>query len=278
MALFRFGNMDDMFGNIDNMMNQMMGGMFDPFAMTPFGRPGQNMMSPFNHMNQFQNMFSQASQMQANPGTSFVSSSFISYSSNGNQPPQVYEETKMNHVGPSGVREERHTVRDSRTGLQKMKVGRHIQDRGHVMERSRNNYTGDEEENNEFINIEEEEAPQFQQEWSSRMSRAYPNGQQQQYLQQAPQRTRLAITAGPSNDNHYQYQSTQSPGPIITHPPSTSPPPSANLPTSNNSNSYQYYHHDSPSSSNKSSKVKKAKEMKNRKYKKPTNNNGKKNE
>ncbi|OTF81402.1 Myeloid leukemia factor-like protein, partial [Euroglyphus maynei] len=206
---------------MDNMMNSMMGGMFDPFALTPFGRPGQNMMmSPFNPMNQFQNMFQQASQMQANPGTSsYVSSSFVSYSSNGNQPPQIYEETKMNHVGPGGVREERHTVRDSRSGVQKMKVGRHIQDRGHVMERSRNNYTGDEEENNEFINIEEEEAPQFQQEWSSRMSQGYqhpPNGQQ--YLQQAPNRTRLAIT-GPSD------QSSVSPVPIITHPPNSTPPP-----------------------------------------------------
>lgn len=255
------------------MMNQMMGGMFDPFAMTPFGRPGQNMMAPFNPMNQFQNIFQQASQMQANPGTSFVSSSFVSYSSNGNQPPQVYEETKMNHIGPGGVREERHTVRDSRSGLQKMKVGRHIQDRGHVIEKSRNNNTGDEEENNEFINIEEEEAPQFQQEWSSRMSRAYPNGgQQQQYLQQAPQRARLAITSGPTD----HYQSSVSPVPIITHPPSSTPPLISTIP-SNSNNLYQYYHHDSPSSSSKSStKVKKA-TMKNRKYKKPANN-GKKNE
>lgn len=202
MALFRFGNgMDDMFGHMDNMMNQLMGGMFpDPFNMN-VTRPMA--MNPFNPLGQFQNMMQQTVNMnmgmQNAPG-SFVSSSFVSYSSNGNNPPQIYEETKMNQYGPGGVREERHTVRDSRTGLQKMKIGRHIQDRGHVMERSKNHYTGDEEENNEFINIEEEEAPQFQQEWTSRMASSRPN-YDVRCIQgpQGPRAPRLAITAGPSH-------------------------------------------------------------------------------
>lgn len=170
-------------------MNQMMNGMFaDPFQMSPFGR-ASSLMSQFN---QFPSMMQQVQAMPGN-GTSFVSSSFISYSSNGNNPPQVYEETKMNHFGPGGVREERHTVRDSRTGVQKMKLGRHIQDRGHVMERSKNHYTGDEEENNEYINIEEEEASQFQQEWSSRMSRNH-SGRFIEAPRPVPQQ-RLAIMA-----------------------------------------------------------------------------------
>jgi len=71
------------------------------------------------------------------------------------------------------VRETRKTVRDSVSGLQSMSIGHHIRDRGHVMERSRNHYTGDEEQNEEYINLEETEAPQFNEEWQTRMSSAY---------------------------------------------------------------------------------------------------------
>lgn len=178
------------------MMNQLMGDMSPFNALTPFGHGP--FMSP---LNQFQNMMQQQSfGMPNSNGSSFVSSSFVSFSSDGSNPPRVYQETKMNQIGPNGVREERHSVQDSHTGLQKMKIGRHIQDRGHVIEKSKNRYTGDEEENNEFINIEEEEADQFQNEWSSRMNAHYrANGQQ--YLQGPRGQPRLAITAGPSSRN-----------------------------------------------------------------------------
>ena len=169
-------------------MNQFMGGMFnDPFALTPFGM--NRGMTPFNG---FPNMMMPPMNM-GQPQGSFYSS-VVSYSSDGTNPPQVYEETNMNLVGPNGVREEKHTVRDSRSGVQKMKIGRHIQDRGHVIERSKNQYTGDQEENNEFINIEEEEAPQFNQEWGARMSNAYGSSRHQ-YLQGPSRSNRLAITA-----------------------------------------------------------------------------------
>lgn len=178
------------------MMNQFMGGMFnDPFALTPIGM--NRSLTPFGG---FPNMMmgpNPVAMMQAagGPGTSFYSS-VVSFSSDGNNPPQVYEETNMNRIGPNGVREEKHTVRDSRSGVQKMKIGRHIQDRGHVIERSKNHHTGDQEENNEFINIDEEEAPQFNQEWTQRMSRGYGAPSHHHYLQGPSSAPRLAITNG----------------------------------------------------------------------------------
>ena len=189
-------------------MNQMMGNMFnDPFSMSPFGMRGSpmnmmGMISPFGGMPNMMQMMQQNNGMP-NGSSSFMQSSFVSYSSDGVNPPQVVEQTHMNRYGPDGVKEERRTMRDSRTGVQKMSIGRHIDERGHVMERSRNHHTGEEEENNEFINIEEEEAPQFQQEWSNRMGSGSRHSNHR-YIQGHPRHERrgepvLAITAGPSS-------------------------------------------------------------------------------
>lgn len=45
--------------------------------------------------------------------------------------------------------------RDSESGMHKMAVGHHIHDRGHVIERSQNVRTGDQSENQDFINLDE---------------------------------------------------------------------------------------------------------------------------
>jgi len=45
--------------------------------------------------------------------------------------------------------------RDSETGLEKMAIGHHINERGHVIEKSRNRRTGDQDENQEFINLDD---------------------------------------------------------------------------------------------------------------------------
>lgn len=47
------------------------------------------------------------------------------------------------------------SVQDSRTGLQELAIGHHLNERGHVVEKKKNRYTGDEEENHEFINLED---------------------------------------------------------------------------------------------------------------------------
>lgn len=53
------------------------------------------------------------------------------------------------------IKEIRKAVRDSESGLEKMAVGHHIHDRAHVIQKAKNNKTGDEELNQEFINLDE---------------------------------------------------------------------------------------------------------------------------
>ena len=47
------------------------------------------------------------------------------------------------------------SVRDSATGVQKMSVGRHIGDKAHTITKEKNARTGDEEENVDFVNLDE---------------------------------------------------------------------------------------------------------------------------
>lgn len=62
------------------------------------------------------------------------------------------------HVGicPQ-IRETRRTVRDSDSGLEQMSIGHHIRERAHIMQRSRNHRTGDQEERQDYINMDESE-------------------------------------------------------------------------------------------------------------------------
>ena len=58
------------------------------------------------------------------------------------------------------IRETRRTVRDSDSGLEQMSIGHHIRDRAHILQRSRNHRTGDQEERQDYINLDESE-PSF---------------------------------------------------------------------------------------------------------------------
>lgn len=49
-------------------------------------------------------------------------------------------------------------MRDSDSGLERMAIGHHIGDRSHVVARSRNRRTGDREERQDFINLDESES------------------------------------------------------------------------------------------------------------------------
>jgi len=44
---------------------------------------------------------------------------------------------------------------DSRSGVKKIAIGHHIGERAHVLEREQNVHSGDREERQEFINLEE---------------------------------------------------------------------------------------------------------------------------
>jgi len=170
-----FNEMDDMFGRMDRMMNSMVNNMFggDPFGSA------FNMISPFNpSMNPMSRLMSSNAlfsppSMAMNPmipsSSYYCSSSVMSMSTDMSGRPQIYESSHSTLSAPGGVKETRSSMRDSRTGMQKMAIGHHIEDRAHVMERSRNHYTGEEEHNNEYINIEEEEAPQFNNEFRQKI-------------------------------------------------------------------------------------------------------------
>ncbi|XP_062895501.1 myeloid leukemia factor 2-like [Mobula hypostoma] len=69
------------------------------------------------------------------------------------------------------IRETRRSVRDSESGMEKVAIGHHIGDRAHIMERSRNRRTGDQEQRQDFINLEEAEAEAFDEEWRRETSR-----------------------------------------------------------------------------------------------------------
>lgn len=49
-----------------------------------------------------------------------------------------------------------------------MAIGHHIGERAHVIEREKNYHTGHEEERQDFINLEEEEADEFNREFTQR--------------------------------------------------------------------------------------------------------------
>lgn len=84
---------------------------------------------------------------------SFVSNSVMTFGSDGR--PQVYEETTSTTTAPGGVKETKTTVCDSRTGKKKMAIEHHIGDRAHILEREQNIHSGEQEEHQEFINLDE---------------------------------------------------------------------------------------------------------------------------
>ncbi|XP_070206836.1 myeloid leukemia factor 2-like isoform X2 [Littorina saxatilis] len=142
----------------------------DLFGFGAFGGMFQNMRRMMDDMN---NTFENGA---TNPnGQVFTQSSFMSYSNLGDQP-KVYQASSSTTQLPGGVRETRKTVRDSESGVEKIAVGHHIRERGHVVQRQRNRHTGSQEENREYINLDEEEAPEFDKEWLEQSRQMYgPN-------------------------------------------------------------------------------------------------------
>lgn len=58
-------------------------------------------------------------------------------------------------MAPGGIKETKKTVSDSRTGTKRMAIGHQIGERAHFLERERNVRSGEEEERQEFINLDE---------------------------------------------------------------------------------------------------------------------------
>ena len=109
-------------------------------------------------------------------GHSFCSSSAMTYSKVGDEPPKVFQASTKTRRAPGGIKETRRAIRDSDSGLEKMAVGHHIHDRAHVIKKSKNNKMGDEEVNQEFINMNESDAHAFDDKWQNEVLKYKPTG------------------------------------------------------------------------------------------------------
>lgn len=171
-------------------MNSMMNSMFaDPFGMfSPFdnmhggpsaltGGPGmitqfpqhnhRNAMMPFG-FNSMPNINRLLGAQMPDGATSYSSSQIISMTNGPDGRPQVYQASSSTKTGPGGIRETQKSVQDSRSGMKKMAIGHHIGERSHVIEREKNVRTGEEAERQDFVNLEEEEAEDFDREFVHR--------------------------------------------------------------------------------------------------------------
>ncbi|XP_034553217.1 myeloid leukemia factor 2 [Notolabrus celidotus] len=203
---------------------QQMRDLFGPFGMDPFALAPQiqphraprrqaGTLAPFGMMGMqgrgFMDMFGMMEEMMGNmdrvTGTpncqTFSSSTVISYSSLDSGAPAVYQQTSETRTGPGGIRETRQSMRDSDSGLERLAIGHHIGERAHIMERSRNRRTGDREDRQDFINLDETDAAAFDHEWRSQAGRYVPpNARALEYgRDRRAGSQQLALTAPPSS-------------------------------------------------------------------------------
>lgn len=157
-------------------MNNMMNSLFaDPFSMlsnfdnralTHRSNMVHNSLMPFGFPNiNNMNRLLSGSLDSLGDNHCYSSSTVVSMSSGPDGRPQVYKATSSTRTAPGGIKETQKTVSDSRTGTKKMSIGHHIGERAHVVEREKNVLTGDQEERQDFINLEEDDAEDFNKEW-----------------------------------------------------------------------------------------------------------------
>nr|XP_044626932.1 myeloid leukemia factor 1 isoform X1 [Equus asinus]XP_044626935.1 myeloid leukemia factor 1 isoform X1 [Equus asinus]XP_044626939.1 myeloid leukemia factor 1 isoform X1 [Equus asinus]XP_044626940.1 myeloid leukemia factor 1 isoform X1 [Equus asinus] len=144
-------------------------------GVNPFQAMDRMMLNMRNSMQEVQRNFGHLS-MDPN-GHSFSSSSVMTYSKVGDEPAKVFQASTQTRRAPGGIKETRRALRDSDSGLEKMAVGHHLRDRAHVIKKSKNNKTGDEEVNQEFINMNESDAHAFDDEWQNEIMKYKPGGQ-----------------------------------------------------------------------------------------------------
>ncbi|XP_057239787.1 myeloid leukemia factor 1 isoform X2 [Malurus melanocephalus] len=162
----------------------------------PFSAMDRMMSNMRNNMLEMQRKFDDLS-IQPD-GHSFSSSSMMTYSKVGDEPPKVFQASAQTRTAPGGVKETRRAMKDSESGLEKMAIGHHLQDRAHVIKKCKNSKTGDEEMNQEFINMDEAEADTFDEEW------------QREIMKFRPCRSRGAVEAPRSRSTHYSPRENRS--------------------------------------------------------------------
>lgn len=113
---------------------------------------------------------------QMGMSSSFSSSSSVFCMSNdGSGQPQIYKETSSVRTGPNGVKETRRTVEDSTSGTRKMAVGHHIGERARILEKEQNVRTGQREEREELINLDESDTEEFERDFVQNAQPSYSN-------------------------------------------------------------------------------------------------------
>lgn len=128
-------------------------------------------------------------------GVSYSSSSVFSVMSSGTDGrPQVYQETSSVRNGPGGLKEVRRTVQDSTTGKKQMAIGHHIGERGHVVEKEQNMHTGEREEREDFINLDESDTEEFERDFERKTRQiASISGRQRCQIEEISSEPLLAI-------------------------------------------------------------------------------------
>ncbi|XP_034460554.1 myeloid leukemia factor 1 isoform X2 [Hippoglossus hippoglossus] len=177
-------------------------------SLMPFGSTDSTdmMRNPFgmfdnvrtNMRNRMQDTQRNSENMSKGSNThSFSSSSVMTYSKVGNEPPKVFQATSSTRRAPGGIKETRQAVKDSESGLEKMSIGHHIQDRGHVVEKKYNKKTGEKELNQDFQNLDESEAQSFDDEWQEELTKFKPSGPVPRLEEARPRAVHPAALTGP---------------------------------------------------------------------------------
>lgn len=184
-------------------------------SLLPFGSTDSTemMRNPFgmfdnvmaNMRNRMEEMHRNFENMSTDSNThSFSSSSVMTYSKVGNEPPKVFQASSSTRRAPGGITETRRAVKDSESGLEKMAIGHHIQDRGHVVEKKINKKTGEKEFIQDFQNMDESEAQSFDDEWQQEVSKFQSSGPMTRPDQPRLRGVQRAAIAGPEDAHRNQ--------------------------------------------------------------------------
>lgn len=167
-------------------MNNMMNSLFnfpDPFGgMQMMGGMNMNMVNalegPQNFNRQLMPMFSNGGMANRllsggmpGGGVGYSSSTVFSMSTGPDGKPQIYKATSSTKAGPNGLKETRKTLEDSRTNTKKMSIGHHIGERAHIITKAQDLNTGQLEEEEELINLDDEEKHEFNREFTNKARR-----------------------------------------------------------------------------------------------------------
>ncbi|XP_018322433.1 myeloid leukemia factor isoform X3 [Agrilus planipennis] len=207
--------------HVNSMMNSILSDPFGDFmGMRDFGIPAltgsrAGSLMPFGGFPPMPNINRLLSSSFENPNAHcYSTSTVVSMTSGPDGRPHVYKATSSTRTAPGGLKETQKTVCDSRTGTKKMAIGHHIGERAHIIEREQNVETGDQEQREDFINLDEEEAEDFNQEWEQK-TRHRPEisritSARHRYGRDREHSGLPAITAGPAREHKREKKSHKS--------------------------------------------------------------------